>query len=82
MKFVGVYSKNRTEWMLIDWACILYGITSVPLYDTLGIENLSYCFNHTQMTTLFCSGETAETLPKLKDFGRLKNIVLMDDPKP
>ena len=37
MKFVGIYSKNRTEWMLLDWGCMLYGLTSVPLYDTLGV---------------------------------------------
>lgn len=36
MEFVGVYSKNRYEWFMFDWACVLFGITSVPLYDTLG----------------------------------------------
>ena len=56
MNFVGIYAKNRQEWGLIDVACVLYGITSIPLYDTLGVENLTYCLDQTQLTTCFCSG--------------------------
>jgi long-chain acyl-CoA synthetase len=37
LKLVGVYSKNRYEWFLADWAFALFGITNVPLYDTLGV---------------------------------------------
>ena len=37
MKFVGIYSKNRLEWLLTDFACVLFGLTSIPLYDTLGV---------------------------------------------
>ena len=36
MKFIGIFSKNRPEWTLVDIACMIYGLTSVPLYDTLG----------------------------------------------
>lgn len=31
MKFLGVYSKNRAEWMLVDLACIMYGFVLVPM---------------------------------------------------
>lgn len=55
MNFVGIYSKNRKEWFVFDWGCVLFGITSVPLYDTLGVENLSYCLKMTEFTTLFIS---------------------------
>jgi long-subunit acyl-CoA synthetase (AMP-forming) len=37
LKFIGIYSKNRYEWFLTDWACILFGITTIPLYETLGV---------------------------------------------
>lgn len=43
MKLIGIFSKNRYEWMVSDMACMLYGLTIVPLYDTLGIDNLTYC---------------------------------------
>lgn len=39
MKMIGVFSKNREEWMLLEYANFLYGNTMIPLYDTLGILN-------------------------------------------
>lgn len=42
MKMVGVFSKNREEWMLLEYANFLYGNTMIPLYDTLGILNFKY----------------------------------------
>ena len=78
MQLMGVYSKNRFEWFMFDWACVLFGITSVPLYDTLGMENLTYCLNQTQMTTLFVSGANVKHLIKLEDIGNLKHLVLFD----
>ena len=78
MGFVGIYAKNRIEWLLTDFACTLFGLTSVPLYDTLGIENLNYCLNQTEMTTLFLTEATLKILLGLKDHGKLKNVVLFD----
>ena len=34
LKLIGVMSKNREEWILLDWANWLYGATMVPLYGT------------------------------------------------
>ena len=82
MNFIGIYAKNRREWTITDMACYLFGFTTIPFYDTLGIENLTYCLNHTKLTTCFCSPETAEVLSKLEDSGNLKNIVLFADPSP
>jgi long-chain acyl-CoA synthetase len=36
MRLIGIYSRNRMEWMLVDLACCMYGFVTVPLYDTLG----------------------------------------------
>jgi len=36
MRLVGIFSRNRYEWFVTDWACALWGVTTVPLYDTLG----------------------------------------------
>lgn len=36
LRLLAIFSKNRVEWGLTDWACLLYGITTIPLYDTLG----------------------------------------------
>lgn len=78
MGFIGIYAKNRVEWLITDMACSLFGLTSVPLYDTLGLENLSYCLKQTEMTTLFLSEATLNILLTLKDHGNLKNVILYD----
>lgn len=36
LKLVGIFSKNREEFLLLDYANVLYGNTMIPLYDTLG----------------------------------------------
>lgn len=79
MKLIGIFSKNRYEWLASDWACILFGLTTVPLYDTLGVENISYCLNQTEMTTIFATLATIKILLKLKDHGKLNTVISYDD---
>jgi long-chain acyl-CoA synthetase len=38
--FIAFYAKNRAEWVQMDIAAIISGITSVALYDTLGKESM------------------------------------------
>lgn len=40
--FVGIFSKNRPEWVLTDLACVSYSLTSIPLYETFGPEAIPF----------------------------------------
>lgn len=42
MNLVGVFSKNREEWLLLEYANFLYNNTMVPFYDTLGQESIGF----------------------------------------
>jgi long-chain acyl-CoA synthetase len=44
-RFIALYSKNREEWTITDYASMITGIVSVPLYDTLGIDSIEYILN-------------------------------------
>ena len=44
LKFVGIYSKNSVRYATLDIACGIYGLTSVPIYDTLGEEATEFAF--------------------------------------
>lgn len=79
LKFVGLFSRNRPEWTIVDIACLLYGLTTVPIYDTLGDENISYVFNHTNLTTVFVNDVSVRALMKTHDMGNVKTIVCFDD---
>ena len=37
-KFMGIYAKNREEWVLTDLANTLNTVTTIAFYDTLGPE--------------------------------------------
>lgn len=50
----------------------------MPLYDTLGVENLSYCLNQTLITSIFVTNATVKTLVKLKDLGNLRLVISYD----
>lgn len=39
---VGIWSKNREEWQVVDLACQAYGLVSVSLYETLGPDVAQY----------------------------------------
>ena len=47
MRFIGIFSKNREEWVITDFASMISGITTVPLYDTLGQEAIEYILDQT-----------------------------------
>jgi long-subunit acyl-CoA synthetase (AMP-forming) len=50
---------------------MLYGLTLVPLYETLGVDNLTYCLDHSGITTLFVTEQTIKTVLGLKGHGNL-----------
>jgi len=52
---VGLLSSNRAEWVIAEQACNAYSFVSVPLYDTLGPDAVSYVVNQTEMTTIVVS---------------------------
>jgi long-chain acyl-CoA synthetase len=41
----GIYSQSCVEFVLCEIAAIMYGFTTVPVYDTLGEDAMVYIFN-------------------------------------
>lgn len=50
--------------MLMDIACMKYGIVSVPLYDSLGREALEYTMSLTEGKVIAESKASVQTLLK------------------
>lgn len=67
--------------MLIDLACILSGLTSVTLYDTLGAESTGFIINQCELKTIFCETKQIKDLSDLKKAGKitsLENVIIID----
>ena len=81
LKFLGIYSKNREEWLISDIASHMNSIIITPIYDTLGDDVISYILHETQMTTVAMESATLAKLNKLKEQNnqsKLQNIILFD----
>lgn len=78
-RFMGLYSKNREEWIMIDLASAKAGITVVPLYDTLGVESTNFILNQTGLTTIAGSGECLHKLIEIiQQCPKIKNLISFD----
>lgn len=77
---VGIYAKNREEWMVLDFANALYRATMVPLYDTLGPETIGYVIGHANLEVLFIESKVVKNLwSKDTNLHNLKTLVCIDE---
>ncbi|KAJ1664459.1 medium-chain fatty acid-CoA ligase faa2 [Coemansia sp. RSA 1813] len=76
---IGIYSINRPEWPLTEFAGFRSNKYSVALYDTLGADSVEYIIEHAGVSVLVCSIDKIPRLLKLKDrIPTLKVIISMD----
>ncbi len=85
LRLIGIYSKNREEWAITDFACWMMSVTNVPLYDTLGEESICWTFEQTSLKTIFLSVQGIAKLVAIKRKGGIKtlaNLVCFDEVDP
>ena len=56
--FVGIYAKNRPEWIIVEHATYTFSNVLVPLYETLGAEACTFSLNQTEIQIVFCDSMT------------------------
>ena len=52
---VALFSENRPEWAIADYACLTASLTDVPLYPNLPPEQAAYILNDSGAVALFVS---------------------------
>ena len=79
---MGIYAKNREEWVVADLACSFNDITSVPFYDTLGVSALEFIINQTKIKAMCCTSDKIKSLSKLKRNNKidsLETLIVFDE---
>jgi long-chain acyl-CoA synthetase len=77
---IGVFSKNRYEWSVVEHSCNRMTYTLVPLYDTLGPTAVPFIMNHTEMEVVFCAKAQFKTLMEcIHECPHIKTIVQYED---
>ncbi|KAI7825423.1 hypothetical protein BX661DRAFT_184508 [Kickxella alabastrina] len=76
---LGIYSINRPEWLLAEFAGFRSSKYSVALYDTLGADSIEFIIEHSSVAVVVCSIDKVPKLLKLKDkLPSLQAIISMD----
>ncbi len=90
-EFVGIFSNNRVEWAVVDYACFTIRACSVPVYATNSAKELEYQVNDCGIRILFVEKQehydkamsifkkTAKTVEKIIVFDRRITIEKSDD---
>ncbi|WVQ85698.1 hypothetical protein IAT38_007864 [Cryptococcus sp. DSM 104549] len=77
---VGMWSKNREEWQIVDLACQAYGLVGVSLYETLGPDVAQYITNHCPLPVIVTSQQHIASILKIApSCPSLRVIVSMDE---
>ena len=50
---VAILSKNCAHWFMADFACMILGAVSVPIYPTANARTVSYVLEHCEARVLF-----------------------------
>lgn len=66
-RFMGIYGKNRAEWVLTDLASATLGGTTIAFYDTLGPAAIEFVIKQTELTTITCTSAQLSQLIILKN---------------
>lgn len=52
----AIFSKSSPHWLIVDFACQLLGIVTVPFFANISEENLEYQIEHSGVKYAFVSG--------------------------
>lgn len=91
LKVLGITSVNCEPWVATDLAANLIGVTTVPLYETLGTQIMTLILEQTEMSTIFGSDkclmnvlnvatESVEKEERPRELRFLTHFVLFDEP--
>ena len=77
---VSIYSENRPEWHIVDFAVQLAGMIVVPIYPTLSPSQTHFLLEHSGCRAVFVSGRDRLELlrAKLPELPELRWVIGMD----
>ena len=80
-RLLGIYSKNRPEWLYSYFGAVRDSIVIVTVYDTLGDLALEYIFNQTKLSTIVAESKVLKkilNLAKEEKTCQIKNLIVLD----
>jgi long-chain acyl-CoA synthetase len=77
---VAILSENRPEWAMVDFACAIYGLISVPIYPTLNAFQAAFVLQNSGARWVFCStnDQLSKVMAHWHELPSLQTAVLMN----
>ncbi len=75
--YVGIFAKNRVEWVLTQLATEHFSLVNVPLYDTLGAEAISFILVQTQLKVVVCD-DSDKAMQLMGSKSSLETVIVID----
>ena len=76
---VAILSENRPEWTIADFASLLLGAVTVPIYATLTADQTAYILRDSGARVVFVSTDTQlQKVLSIRDQTALEKLVVMD----
>jgi long-chain acyl-CoA synthetase len=76
---VAILSENRPEWTIADFASLLIGAVTVPIYATLTAEQTAYILRDSGARVVFLSSEAQlQKVLSIRSQTALEKLVVMD----
>ena len=76
---VAILSENRPEWAIADFASLLLGAITVPIYPTLTSDQVAYMLRDSEARVAFVSSEAQlQKILLVKPQTKLEHVVVMD----
>ena len=80
-RFLGIYSRNKKEWLLSYLGAMRDSITIVTIYETLGDKSIEFILEQSQVITIVIEIKALKKIYELakrnKTF-KLKNLLVID----
>ena len=80
-RFLGIYSRNKKEWLLSLLGANKDSITIVTIYETLGDLAVEFILEQTQLTTVVLETKALKKileLTKINKISKLKNLIVIE----
>ena len=65
---VAILAKNSAEWFIVDFAIMMAGLISVPIYSTAGVKTIQHVMSHSGAKAVFV-GKLDDTAPAEEALG-------------
>jgi long-chain acyl-CoA synthetase len=65
-KFVGVWSKNRAEWLMCHIANMYYNQTTIGFFDSMGVQAVDYILEQTELSCIFSTADYISKVIQMK----------------